>query len=299
VWAKALTDVELKGAYLEGINPKDPALSLFYPFDEGAGNLVKNLGRAGPKYDLLLGQSHEFVKSFGVPNAYGTMDYRETSAPKWAISTSRLRTTTPSDKCETRQAAIFLGMPQPTGYAGQSFLNVKEGGSADFILQYSHPAGVKSCVVISQLPQHGNLSQLVRFQNESTGMALTTKTRISETDLPFTMSSSAYAWLVYSPNPGYSKGDRLSYSVSDGLSISNASLFGFRFWSTNALPEVASFNLTLMEDDPHNLRFRLKGLDSDAASPASAAWIITRLPTKGKLYRTDGTPISAFSRLQV
>jgi hypothetical protein len=63
---------------------------------------------------------------------------------------------------------------------------VKEGEATSFILEYFHPAGIKSCTRITKLPKHGRLVQKLSTADHV----------VPITSVPFDCSSHAFAMLV-------------------------------------------------------------------------------------------------------
>ena len=179
-------------AYTDGIDPTSAGLSLYYDFNEGRGQIAKNGGSAGNKYDLVLGRSDSGgPTSIGVPNRYGGQDQVQFTAPVWSLSTAQGnagddgRTCALADPGSTiRNSTAVIA----TGFGGKMFLHVTEDSSASFILEYFHTAGLKCCVRIKTLPTRGRLVQRMRVGQ---------KDEESEIEsLPFTVSSDALASLV-------------------------------------------------------------------------------------------------------
>ena len=79
------------------------------------------------------------------------------------------------------------------------------------------------------------------------------------------------------------------YSVSDSSGSSDTTKFEFKFLSVNGVPLARGFSgFTVSEDSTHGTSIWLNGSDSDSKY---VAYILTKLPTKGKLFRTTGEPI--------
>jgi hypothetical protein len=314
VWARALTADDLLQVYTVGIDPSvatglGAALSLFYNFDEGSGGIAKNQGRAGSAYDLVLGQSEVGgPTSYGVDNKYGGVDQIKLTTPTWGISTARTIVTEASRTCDVAPQRDVVGKPVPTGFGGRMFVSLKEGESCSFILESFHPAGLKSCVRIHALPAHGKLVQKVAAELNSTAISST----------PFEVSADAYTSLVccsiaqhflvtsaiynafrvqvYTPDRGYSGGDELVYSVYDSSGESDRVVFAFKFYKVDDIPHASAGAATVTEDSPVGVRIKLNGTDIDSKY---TAFILTRLPTKGKLFTLAGEPIDApFSEYQ-
>ncbi len=95
VWSRALNESEVARAFAIRVDPSDPDLSLLYNFDEGIGNLARNLGRAGAYYDLVLGGPPDVNASglrpfkYGVENKCGGLDLVKFTAPTWSRSTAK------------------------------------------------------------------------------------------------------------------------------------------------------------------------------------------------------------------
>jgi hypothetical protein len=159
-------------------------LSLFYDFDEGTGAHARNQGRAGGKYDLVLGRSDAGGPiAYEVANKYGGVDLVPFMQPVWALAGSR----EPGDGFDARCVAA-AGKPQPTGYGGKMVVTLKESSSIRFILEYFHPAGRKCTVHITRPPVHGCLEQVM------CGGSDCNRTQVASA--AFELSSSAYASLV-------------------------------------------------------------------------------------------------------
>jgi hypothetical protein len=194
VWARALTADEVLRAFTVGIDPSaavglSTSLSLFYNFDEGTGNIAKNQGRAGSAYDLILGPSEVGgPTSYGVENKYGGVDQIKLTRPTWAVSTVRAIVAEASRSCDVPPNRDLGVKPIPTGFGGSMFVSLKEGVSCSFILEAFHPAGLKSCVRIHELPAHGKLTQKVASRLNTTAVSST----------PFEVSTDAYTELVRS-----------------------------------------------------------------------------------------------------
>lgn len=250
------------------------------PFaDEGSGDVARNKGRAGPKYDLLLGMANVVAKSIGISNAFGGFDQVAVTSPIWAVSTARLPAVAGSSgDCTAGGTPLIEGSVKLTGFRADFTLEVKESVSTEFILEYTHGAGLQLCVSILELPRHGNLSQKVGATLQQI------------TSVPFAMSRNFSAALVYSPTPGYADGDAVVYSVSDGRTASQSRAFRFVFLKVDDVPIVQAMSLEVEEDSKEGTPpFSPAGLDSDSPFPTM---LITTLPKKGRLYARDGTQIT-------
>ena len=185
IWSRALAPPEVFRLFTEGIRESDSDLSLFYDFNEGSGGYAKNKGRAGGKYDLILGRSNVIgsPNSYQVANKYGGVDQLPFTQPVWALQAPPTAADGVVAHCKAP-----IGNLQPTGYGGKSFVNLKESTSIEFILEYFHPAGRKSNVRISRLPVQGCLEQVVCAGSDCN--------RTPVVSAPFEMSSSPHASLV-------------------------------------------------------------------------------------------------------
>ena len=152
VWSRALKPTELRSVMKDGIK-RDAALSLWYDFDEGKGSRVRNYGNSGAKFDLMLGQANKLVQSYGIANAFGGTDSIPFTSPTWSSTPVKTCTFFPASQATSRD----VGAPTATGFLSKPFMQVQEDKSATFVLQYSHPLGVKSCVSITRLPQQGSI----------------------------------------------------------------------------------------------------------------------------------------------
>jgi hypothetical protein len=102
---------------------------------------------------------------------------------------------------------------------------------------------------------------------------------------------------VYMPQPEYSNGDFLVYSVFDGVQESAEARFDFKFFAKDNLPITTAVAARVDEDSVLGVRIQLNGSDVDSADPT---FVITELPQKGKLFTVDGEPIeAAFTGVQV
>ena len=102
---------------------------------------------------------------------------------------------------------------------------------------------------------------------------------------------------VYIPQPEYSNGDFLVYSVFDGVQESAEARFDFKFFAKDNLPIATAVAARVDEDSVLGVRIQLNGSDVDSADPT---FVITELPQKGKLFTVDGESIeAAFSGVQV
>ena len=104
---------------------------------------------------------------------------------------------------------------------------------------------------------------------------------------------------MYIPQPDYSSGDYLVYSVFDGVQESAEARFDFKFFAKDNLPIAfpTAVAARVDEDSALGVRIQLNGSDVDSADPT---FVITELPQKGKLFTIDGEPIeAAFSGVQV
>ena len=102
---------------------------------------------------------------------------------------------------------------------------------------------------------------------------------------------------MYTPQPDYSSGDYLVYSVFDGVQESAEARFDFKFFAVNKLPIAAATVASVDEDSVLGVRIQLNGSDVDTKDPT---FVITELPQKGTLFTMDGEPIIvAFSDAQV
>ena len=179
-------------AYTDGIDPTSAGLSLYYDFNEGRGQVAKNGGSAGNKYDLVLGRSDSGgPTSIGVPNKFGGQDQIQFTAPVWSLSPTQGNVSDDGRTCALAEPGSTIRNSTAvisTGFGGKMFLFVTEGSSASFILEYFHPTGLKCCVRIKKLPTWGRLVQRMRVGQ---------KDEESEIEsLPFTVSSDALASLV-------------------------------------------------------------------------------------------------------
>ena len=102
---------------------------------------------------------------------------------------------------------------------------------------------------------------------------------------------------VYIPQPEYSNGDFLVYSVFDGVQESAEARFDFKFFAKDNLPIATAVAARVDEDSVLGVRIQLNGSDVDSADPT---FVITELPQKGRLFTVDGESIeAAFSGVQV
>ena len=95
---------------------------------------------------------------------------------------------------------------------------------------------------------------------------------------------------VYIPQPEYSNGDFLVYSVFDGVQESAEARFDFKFFAKDNLPIATAVAARVDEDSALGVRIQLNGSDVDSADPT---FVIPELPQKGKLFTIDGEPIEA------
>jgi hypothetical protein len=197
VWSRALDPDEVLRTYTNGIDPDTAGLSLYYDFNEGRGQIARNRGSAGNKYDLVLGRSDSGgPESFGVPNKYGGQDQIKFTAPVWSLATAqglasdeaRACTSAESGSTTRNRTAVIA-----TGFSGSMFLYVTEGSAVSFILEYFHPAGLKCCVRIKKLPVRGRLVQRTKVGHEDEEVEIGS--------LPFAASSDAFASLVKRHTP--------------------------------------------------------------------------------------------------
>jgi hypothetical protein len=290
VWSRALAPAEVLRVFTEGIHESDSDLALYYDFNEGTGAYARNKGRAGAggQYDLVLGRSDiGGPTDYGVPNKYGGTDRMAFTQPVWALEALPASSPGFDGRCV---ATLLSGKPQPTGYGGQLFITLKESSSIQFILEYFHPAGLQSTVSITRLPMHGMLEQMICIGGNCT--------RTPIASVPFEISSSAYASLVYSPEVDFASGDALWYAVStQGNEATSPSKFEFKFLSVDAVPRASKTDATVVEDSSNGTRILLNGSDSDSKF---LTFVITELPRKGKLYSVTGEPLEiAFSAFEV
>jgi hypothetical protein len=176
--------------FTEGIHQSDADLSLFYDFDEGTGAHARNQGRAGGKYDLVLGRSDVGGPiAYEVANKYGGVELVPFMQPVWSLVESRDLGDGLVDRCVRKQLPPSVASkPQPTGYGGNMFVTLKESSSIRFILEYFHPAGLKSFVRITRPPLHGCLEQVICAGSDCN------RTQVASAAVE--LSSSAYASLV-------------------------------------------------------------------------------------------------------
>lgn len=190
IWSRALAPAEVLRVVKEGICASDSHLSLFYDFNEGFGAVARNKGRAGARYDLVLGPSDVGGPiAYEVGNKYGGVDNIRFSQPAWALAVALKGSAdgTDNNKCfEDRLAANRP--PQPMGYGGKPFVTLKESGSVQFILEYFHPAGIQSYVRITRPPMHGRLEQVT-----CVGVHCN---RTQVVSVPFDVSSNPFTSLV-------------------------------------------------------------------------------------------------------
>ncbi len=179
-------------AYTDGVDPTSVGLSLFYDFNEGRGQVARNQGSAGNKYDLELGRSDSGgPSSIGIPNKYGGQDQVHFTAPVWSLSTAQANATDDSRTCALAEPSSTIRNNTAvvaTGFGGKMILYVTEGSSASFILEYFHPAGLKCCVRIMKLPTWGRLVQRIKVGRRDEDLEIAS--------LPFAASSDAFASLV-------------------------------------------------------------------------------------------------------
>jgi hypothetical protein len=91
-------------------------------------------------------------------------------------------------------------------------------------------------------------------------------------------------------------GDELVYSVYDSSGESDRVVFAFKFYPVDDKPLASAGAVTVTEDSPEGVRIKLNGTDIDSKY---TAFILTRLPTKGRLFTLAGEPIDApFSAYQ-
>ena len=176
--------------FTEGIHQSDADLSLFYDFNEGMGAHARNKGRAGSKYDLVLGRSDAGGPiAYEVANKYGGVELVPFMQPVWSLVESRDLGDGLVDRCVRKQLPPSVASkPQPTGYGGKMFVTLKESSSIRFILEYFHTAGRKCTVHITRPPVHGCLEQVL------CGGSDCNRTQVASA--AFELSSSAYASLV-------------------------------------------------------------------------------------------------------
>ena len=93
---------------------------------------------------------------------------------------------------------------------------------------------------------------------------------------------------MYTPEVGFSSGDELLYSVSDGNETSAPTQFEFRFISVDAVPLASKTVGAVVEDSKQGVLITLNGSDSDSKY---VTFVITKLPRMGKLYMVTGEPI--------
>ena len=191
VWSRALPSDEMFRTYTGGVEASSKDLSLFYDFNEGMGTTARNKGQAGPKYDLTLGRSTggcgDGPTSFGNANKFGGFDEYPFTPPQWAHA--------------DRDLSVGA-TPRPAGYGpGYNLtldkpftIELKEGSSIPFILEYVHPSGRKSGVRILRLPKHGSLMQAVGMS--TLAGALTPRTTTAVLTAPYDVSPDPYSWLV-------------------------------------------------------------------------------------------------------
>jgi hypothetical protein len=201
VWSRALGADEVLSAYTDGIDTSSVGLSLYYDFNEGRGDVARNKGSAGSKYDLVLGRSDNGGPSaIGVPNKYGGQDQVMFTAPVWSLSTAQGIPSDDSRACasaeprSTRNNTAATRNDTPviaTGFGGNTFLYVTEGSSVSFILEYFHPAGRKCCVRIKKLPMRGRLVQHIKEGQRDEEFEIES--------LPFAASADVFASLVARP----------------------------------------------------------------------------------------------------
>jgi len=105
---------------------------------------------------------------------------------------------------------------------------------------------------------------------------------------------------VYTPEEGYTRGDELLFSASDGTLESDA-VVTFTFISCDDLPVAWRTAATVVEDETRGVRVKLNGSDIDSEF---VTFLLTRLPSKGKLFVVDRSGTrklieSAFSGFEV
>jgi hypothetical protein len=91
---------------------------------------------------------------------------------------------------------------------------------------------------------------------------------------------------VYTPEHAYTRGDRLTFTASDGTQESAEAVVTFSFIAVDDLPVGRTMSVWLAEDDESGARIVLDGSDIDSAF---VTFVVTKLPNKGKLYTVDRT----------
>lgn len=105
---------------------------------------------------------------------------------------------------------------------------------------------------------------------------------------------------MYTPEEGYTRGDELWFSASDGTQESDA-VVTFTFIARDDLPVAWRTAATVVEDETRGVRVELNGSDIDSEF---VTFLLTRLPSKGKLFVVDRSGTrklieSAFSGFEV
>ena len=91
---------------------------------------------------------------------------------------------------------------------------------------------------------------------------------------------------MYTPEHAYTRGDQLAFTASDGTQESAEAIVTFSFIAIDDLPVGRMLAVSLTEDDESGVRIALGGSDVDSAF---VTFVLTTLPSKGKLYTVDRT----------